>query len=109
MCRVSLLWTGPKNVCAGMLKNIFHAIKLCTCSIFSNLVEPIFGLSKSCPKIFLWTNPKNFCAGMLKIIFRKIKLNNSNNSNLKVFQQVKSCDSLAFLDLKSWKLELESK
>jgi hypothetical protein len=90
-----MLWTGPKNFCAGMLKNIFRPIKICTCPKFSDLFEPIFVLSKSCPKIFISTDPKNFCAGMLKII-----LINSKNSNLKVFQQGESCHSLASLDLK---------
>jgi hypothetical protein len=103
MVRVILLWTGPKNFCAGILKKFFQTNKICTSSKISNLFEPISVLSKTCPKFFLWTGPKNFCAGMFTIILNFFKTQIlSEIILLKIFQQGESCDSLAFLDLKSW-------
>jgi hypothetical protein len=66
---------------------------------------------KTVTKFFLWTGPKHFCAGMftnIKIFFFLKTQVSSEIILLKIFQQGKSWDSLAFLDLKSWNVYAEN-
>jgi hypothetical protein len=72
MVRVILLWTGPKNFCAGMLKKIPEQTKFVLVRKFQIFLNPFLYYQKPVENFSFGPVQKDFVLECLQLFLKKI-------------------------------------